>query len=267
MIGTACEVRRREKVSRVEFEEEHLASKGAPLIVTDAMDHWPARHWSFEFFRERYGEDTVIVTDRLGRPSVARKLKMRDYLRYIESPESTSLGQVPSPTPLYCNTYSPFSTHRELLNDFSDPYFIENAYRSLRGGAADWYNQGFGWIFIGPAGTVSQRHVDLFGTHAWLAQVTGRKRFRLFDPTGDAQCYEFILEPGEVVFIPAGWSHEVVSLAPSISLTFNFVCAANFAAHILAISRDLPGWSRKVDTPTMREAAGIQWTCKGWLIP
>ena len=228
-----------------------------------------------------------IVADTLGKPTAARKIALSDFVDYIEAPEQTALGQIPTPTPFYMNSYSPFVAHPELLRDFTDPYFVNNWYRTLQGPAADWYNDGFGWVFIGPAGTVTPLHVDLFGTHAWLAQIAGRKRCWLYAPSDAGYLYdgrvnplmpdlnqfplyrkaspiELVLEPGEVLFIPTGWMHYVIALEKSITLTFNFVDASNFASHMLAIARDLPYWARKVDTPAMRQSLGIRWSSKGW---
>jgi ribosomal protein L16 Arg81 hydroxylase len=79
-----------------------------------------------------------------------------------------------------------------------------------------------------------------------------------------AHPFEVVLHPGEVLFIPANWYHYVVSLDPSISLTFNFINAANFGAHFMSTVTDLPAWSRKLDKARLRTALGFQWQCKGW---
>merc|ERR1712032_594115 len=40
--------------------------------------------------------------------------------------------------------------------------------------------------------------------------------------------YDFIQHPGETVYIPNGWWHNVVNLEFAIALTENFVCEHNF---------------------------------------
>jgi hypothetical protein len=37
------------------------------------------------------------------------------------------------------------------------------------------FNPGFHWVFIGAAGQATPTHVDPTLTHAWLAQLRGRK--------------------------------------------------------------------------------------------
>lgn len=50
--------------------------------------------------------------------------------------------------------------------------------------------------------------------------------------------YEVILNPGEVLFIPAGWSHEVYTLGEGM------VCSVNRFWHVRPISRSLRLWSK-----------------------
>ena len=269
------------------FAREYMTGWCRPVIVTDATDAWPARsEWSFDFFAQRYGDRRVVVTDRLVRPTVARRVAFSEYMLYCQMPFATALGQVAAPAPFYLTGFSPLSWDPELLEYFSDPYVIENAYRrQLSGPLLNWYFDNFSWLFIGPKGTLSPLHVDLFGTHAWLAQVHGRKHFLLFSPLDAPYVYdgqvdffrpdldrfpllekarpvEAILEPGEVIFIPANWSHQVISLDASISLTMNFATAGNFVAHLMAICRDLPLWIKRIDTPAFREANGARWTSR-----
>eukprot|EP00438_Fugacium_kawagutii_P017909 Skav201926 [mRNA] locus=scaffold3992:301180:302437:+ [translate_table: standard] len=84
----------------------------------------------------------------------------------------------------------------------------------------------FHWLFIGAAGAVTPLHIDPSTTHAWLTQISGRKRFTLFAPcdipellsgepdrsSEESQTWrravEVVLEPGETIFVPAQWPHE-----------------------------------------------------------
>jgi ribosomal protein L16 Arg81 hydroxylase len=110
-----------------------------------------------------------------------------------------------------------------------------------------------GMMWIGPAGTVTSLHHDL--TNNFIAQLVGRKRVKLLpssevgkvynhrhvfseipdleDPALDllrhprlteVRIYDIMLEPGEILFMPFGWWHQVKSLDFSVTITYtNFV--------------------------------------------
>jgi hypothetical protein len=110
-----------------------------------------------------------------------------------------------------------------------------------------------GMMWIGPAGTVTSLHHDL--TNNFIAQIVGRKQIRLapaaevgklynhhhvFSEIPDLEApgidlgrhprlaelrsYDVTLEPGEILFMPLGWWHQVKSLDFSVTLTFtNFL--------------------------------------------
>jgi len=108
-------------------------------------------------------------------------------------------------------------------------------------------------LWTGPGGTLSVLHFDR--VHNFSVQLYGRKKWILIPPEQYADVYwpcdelragmllfspvdaerpdladfprfararpiEVTLEPGEILFLPTGWWHQVRSLDPSISLNF-----------------------------------------------
>jgi Cupin-like domain len=285
-------------LSREEFSHEYLRGWGKPVVVTGATDDWAARgKWTFDFFAQRYGRETILAVDNQIKPTVGRRLEFGEFLIYCQCPSLSILGQVVTPHPLYAS-YRPFSKHPELLDDFRQFSFVENSFLQLRGELREWYNESFGWLFFGPKGTVTPLHVDHFMTHSWLAQLVGRKRVLLCSPEdagripglsppdallpdlffqkedgpvhacveGAVKTYEAIVGPGEVIFIPAGWAHTVTSLEPSITMSFDVVNEFNLIPHLMMISRKLPQWSQKINTPTFRRANQVQWSTKDFAL-
>jgi len=292
-------VETKEVVSPQDFSREYLRGWGKPVVITGATDAWAARsRWTFDFFAGRYGTETVLAVDNQIKPTVGRRVELGEFLVYCQAPSLSVLGEVPTPHSLYAS-YRPFSKHPELLDDFHQPSFVENSFLQLKGKLKDWYNESFGWLFFGPKGTVTPLHVDHFMTHSWLAQLVGRKRVLLFAPEdvdripglnppgallsdlffqkedhadhprneggssrGAVQTYEAIIGPGEVIFIPAGWAHTVTSLEPSITMSFDVVNEFNLIPHLMMISRKLPQWSQKINTPTFRSVNQVRWSAK-----
>ena len=104
-------------------------------------------------------------------------------------------------------------------------------------------------LFISPSGGRTSLHLDPWGSCAVLCQLHGRKRWFFYgpaqerylrngatfvDPTApDLALFpefhkaqltaECVLEPGETIYVPHGWCHEVHSETDAVSLTWNFV--------------------------------------------
>lgn len=274
-----------EHVTRAQLEERYLSSPGSPVVLKGAIRSWPAlTKWTFRFVGDRFGAEDIVAMDRLLTPTAAFRMKVGTFVEYCGNPERFA-KRVDTTQPLY-TALQPFSLDSDLLDDFVWPEAIANMYSELGPEIHDWYLHEFGVLLIGPAGTLTPLHEDLFGTHAWLAQIMGRKRFRFFPPdrdggvrrrsaraarrqvdhsldkTADAPRYEVVVNQGDMIIFPQGWRHEVVSLDPSISLSFNFVNNTNYVAHLLEIFRDLPAWSKRLNTPRMRAALPLEWDSK-----
>jgi ribosomal protein L16 Arg81 hydroxylase len=108
-------------------------------------------------------------------------------------------------------------------------------------------------MWIGPPGAFTSLHHDL--TNNFIVQVVGRKRVRLlpasevgklynkrhvfseipnlentsidmdrFHRLAGAITYEVLLEPGDILFMPLAWWHQVPALDFSVTLTYtNFL--------------------------------------------
>ena len=71
-----------------------------------------------------------------------------------------------------CKTFKVRRPHYGELNPRQD-YFKRLPKR---------HHPDFHWLFLGAAGAKTPLHVDPSTTHAWLTQLSGRKRFTLFPP-------------------------------------------------------------------------------------
>lgn len=276
IMRNAIRIEKRTTPPREEFEREYFENQGTPVILTDACCSWPAIHkWTFGFFSARFGQSTVLACDQLLAPKRRFRMTFADFLTHCQSGNWDLTGAATTLPSLYF-AFQPFSEHPDLLDDFSHPPVVQNIYQEGEPGLYSWYVQYFGAILIGSRNALTPIHADLFGTHAWLAQLQGRKRWLLFPPEDAASLcdesgmskgvppnthpHEAVLFPGETIFVPQGWYHRVVCLDPSISLTFNFVNKTNFQAHILGICRDLPQWVKRISAPGVREHLAIRWS-------
>jgi len=301
-------IERAQGLSPETFQERYLVGAGRPVVITDAINSWGALvRWSFDLFKARYGSDHVGPRIFSG-PKCLKPMTLSDYFDYLDVPEVIPAGlwldaltwhprQAPAPPipPLYL-AWNVFGKHPELLEDIElSPRFVEDwlpllpqALRKTLDEATRYFSAG---IMIGPKNSQTGLHYDFLDTHAYLAQIIGRKRCILFSPEDSAKLYngnvdpdtpdfekfplfqqaapyECILEPGELLFIPYRWWHHVVGLEKSITVNYNFFNRVNFGAYLTHILRDLPAIVQGLEQlPDAREALGIQWASRGFDFP
>jgi hypothetical protein len=204
------------------------AREGLPFLMTGQVDRWPLTALTPQMLRERFGDAPVRarVGDYVGTafaPDRAmRDMLLRDYLDLVADP-----------TP----GLPPYVGNLELR--------ALNALCHWPG----WFERmGPPRFWLGPAGTVTPLHCD-YDDNIFV-QVWGRKRITLVPPHHDAFLYvreanpvlfgspfdpespdferfplarhaapvECIVEPGELLYVPAGWYHQVRALSFSLSV-------------------------------------------------
>lgn len=202
------------------------AQQGLPFLMRGLVRRWPLSRFSPDILRERYSH--VPVRARVGdyintafAPDRAMQdMCMGDYL---------DLVAVEQPLPPYLGNLE----LRELNSLCHWPTYFDK--------------MGPPRFWVGPAGTVTPLHCDYDDNI--FAQVWGRKRIFLSPPHHDAFLYpseanailfgspfdpeapdferfplarqacmiECIVEPGDMLYVPAGWYHQVRALTFSLS--------------------------------------------------
>ena len=233
------EVDRRSNLSLNEFRREYLYP-GKPVVITDAIESWQARsRWTLDYFRSRYA-DTLVTICRLDgeryEPGRTEQVKLSAFVDRLQKSSFDSY-------PYYVrDDWQIFKSHQELLTEYEVPKYFFDWFVFVPGFMRLIYPR----IFIGPKGAITPLHLDIWGTHAWLAQLVGRKRWILFSPDQKPLLYdcrvqpqnpdlvsfplfekakpvECTIGPGDLIFVPGGWAHEVVSLDATISITHNYL--------------------------------------------
>ncbi|GGE84090.1 DUF6065 family protein [Sphingomonas prati] len=220
---------------------DHFYAPSRPVVMTGAMDHWPARHWTPETLALKVGAREIEYQG--GRTDAADYELYKDnhtrrmpFDRFIREVTGANQGN-----DAYITAYNS-AVNREALQPLQADL---GRFDTLLTDAP-------GMMWIGPLGTFTPLHFDL--TNNLLAQVTGAKRILLLPPseTGklynskhvfsdvhdiadeamlaryplarDARVFEVDLMAGELLYIPVGWWHQVTSLDFSVMLTYtNFI--------------------------------------------
>lgn len=204
------------------------AAAGMPFLVTGIVQRWPLANLTVHDLRERFGHlpvrarigdyvNTAFAPDR-----AMQDMLLRDYLDLVPPDEASGL-------PPYVGNLS----LRELNRLCHWPTWFEK--------------MGPPRFWIGPTRTVTPLHCDYDDN--LFAQLWGRKRIFLAPPHHDTFLYtreanpllfgspvdpeapdfdafplarqaalvEIVVEPGDMLYVPAGWYHQVRALSFSLS--------------------------------------------------
>jgi len=239
---------RRENLAYRDFVEEYLRPN-KPVVVTDAVGHWAAlKKWTPDFFRREYGPMDLEMGG----------LTMGELIDLVERSEREPVDDLP-----YLRNRSVHRDFPELEPDISPlpiylrPNWFNNPLvpRRISHHRTD--------LFIGGRGCrFPYLHFDNYHGYAFVFQIYGEKEFLLIPPEQTPLVYpcetrngisnassipdiehpdleEFplfakatptrcVLEPGEMLFIAAGWWHTARMHKPSISISSNTANAFNW---------------------------------------
>jgi len=215
-----------------------------PVLLDGLLDERAGlTHWSLPQLRERFGDrqvSVILTTDGRLRGDVQRGLAFGtvpfgDYIDRLEQGEQPE-AYLAAPT----DTWLP-----EVLEDIAPPQYCRDA---------GWRNSRF---WLSAATTLTPMHRDV--AENIFLQLAGRKRFYLYSPAATPWLHsnplgsalpnfssfdpempdyerfplsravrplELILGPGEALYLPSRWWHQVRSLDVSVSLNFWFADGA-----------------------------------------
>jgi len=258
------EIEHRANLSYSEFSEKYLYAN-TPVVVTDAMRQWKAvTRWTPEFFKREFGDMKFTINEDLKRivgykdDNGAVEYTMARFIdRVLESTDE-------NPAPYFRNRilYDLFPSLKQDIEPLPE-YFLPNwlPERYLVKYVSEVLNRGAAIeLYIGGKGSAFPvLHYDGAGTHAFLMQIYGRKQFIVYPPSQEEFLYPspekenlslinsiekpdlqrfplfakavptiFVLEPGELLFVPSHWWHTTKMLTPSITLSSNTLNQSNW---------------------------------------
>jgi hypothetical protein len=213
-----------------DFFINHYSANEPALIE---LTHWPALDWTLESLKHRLGDTPVEVqTNRVSDSDY----EIRPHLHKQVMAFSAFIDRITSgpDNDVYLTGRNAAQNRIALAPLFADiaplPTFL-------------WPDADVGQLWLGGR-TVTPLHHDLCNT--LLCQIIGRKHVRLIRPyqarrlenhTGvysrlgwvtdemaaarGLVLKDFVLTPGQALFLPVGWWHCVRALDPSVSITFN----------------------------------------------
>ena len=212
-----------ENINRTEFQKSFFKPH-YPLIIKEMATHWPAlRKWTPDFFKTNYGHKQVRIYDASfathgeNYMSNVRTLLLKDYIDLIMTTSQD----------LRMFLYNIKSQIPEIIEDVQFPPI------------ASGFSKNFIFMFFGCKGSATQMHFDIDMSHVFHTAIYGKKTITLYpyEESGDlyrhpftcrsyvdvhnpdfekfprlknARGYRDVLEPGETLFMPAGYWHHTV---------------------------------------------------------
>ncbi|XP_053569709.1 2-oxoglutarate and iron-dependent oxygenase JMJD4 [Bombina bombina] len=169
----------------------------------------------------------------------------------------------------------------------------QDIYQTPKYFSSDWLNEywdaiegdDYRFVYMGPKGSWTPFHADVFRSYSWSANVCGQKKWILF-PAGQEEylrdCHEnlpfditssclqdksiypnaskccqpieVIQEAGQIIFIPSGWHHQVYNMEDTISINHNWVngCNVSFMWKFLqeelrAVQQEIGEWKETME--------------------
>lgn len=215
----------------------------SPVVITpDVTKMGVGRLQTPNDLRRAFRGESVTVSvgqdgtfrGQAGSKSLMRRMSFDDFANYVENSDGQSIER------LYLSQFPLDTTSLVLGSDLTARAFIPESSCVLNTN-----------LWFGPSGTISPLHFDQ--NHNLLLQHWGRKHVVLVDPCQfhslkpgrknssgghvssldlvtsgfnvdlsrlNFPCLETVLEPGDVLFVPALWWHHVMSIDVAISINY-----------------------------------------------
>jgi ribosomal protein L16 Arg81 hydroxylase len=225
-----------ESLTRSDFRKNYLL-KSQPLVIRGFSSLFPAGNkWTFNYLNEKIGSFEVGVFDNSIKTNTAYvhphlKMPFSEFLSIIQKDEET---------PYRIFLFNMFKEFPELKNDFPTPDIIKGPLGDI------------GFVFFGGKNTTVRFHYDIDCSSVLMTQIIGRKRvilipplyndliykvpwssFSLIDPDKPdydkfpalkyVQGYDFILDPGDALFMPSCYWHYNTYLEGGMAVSYRSI--------------------------------------------
>jgi ribosomal protein L16 Arg81 hydroxylase len=235
------EIERRHRLKREDFYEQYY-TQSKPVVITGMMEDWPAlSRWNLDYLKEKCGDRPVEI--QFGRDAdELYEINGNHHKKTMPLAEYIDLIHATGETNDFYMTANNFQHNADALQPLWGDVRILSEYLDPQA------QHPYGMFWLGPKGTLTPLHHDL--TNNFMAQVFGRKLVRLVPANQTPWMYNYkhcysrantlsridyeryplfsrvksidvVLAPGELLFIPIGYWHEVTSL--DVSMTFTLV--------------------------------------------
>lgn len=242
---------------------EYYVKRNIPVIIKGFLSRYGvAKEWSFDYLEERLNDKEIPLKKFSSEGQIdISKEKANQYFRSILEYENRSSDSIIE-RPAYCHDIPIFHIAEELIADVKGlpSGFFPSWYDT------EWWK--YAQFFAGPSGSITPLHFDTLMTNNLFFQVKGIKEFFLLpnseekfcdrrgwrwfdlDPTQlDHECLsnkekihisKVVVEAGDLLYLPPGTLHHVVSVEASVSFNVDFHTKISVAKAIFSYFNKIP---------------------------
>ena len=229
-----------EHIERGVFRKEFY-EQGVPIVIKNLSKNWPAyTKWNWDYFKKLVGDKTVPLYNNVKSDAYTPINTADDYKTFGEYIDMISKG----PAGWRIFLFNIFDHAPELTKDFTWPEHL------MKG-----FVKKYPMLFTGGATSITHMHFDIDLSHILHTQFVGRKKvlmfpfaeqhklyrkpfevlsladfsnfhlnngkpdYEKFPALKHAQGYEFTLEHGDTLFMPAGYWHHMEYLESGFALS------------------------------------------------
>lgn len=222
-----------------DFKEKYYKPM-LPVVITEMAKEWPAyKKWNWDYFKEIVGDQKVALYNNVKSDAYTPINAADDYKTFGEYVDMIQQG----PAAWRIFLFNIFEHAPQLIDDFTWPEHL------MKG-----FVKKYPMLFTGGATSITHMHFDIDLSHIVHTQFAGRKRVLLFKygeksklyrkpfevlsladfsnyyqeghPDYEkfpalkyAQGYEVILNPGDTLFMPAGYWHHMEYLDSGFAMS------------------------------------------------
>jgi histone arginine demethylase JMJD6 len=214
-----------------------------PVVYEGYACRWQAvQKWSPDFLLKTHGATELPVPGR-------HPVRLSDYIRSLKRADTARA--LPYLRNIWLARHFPDLVSDVLVPEMAEPNWL--THRLLRAFIPRDWVPWFEFFLSASRTRFPFVHQDTCSTHAWLLQVYGEKKVWLWPPDAaspsqgattipvspeqdlarffpDHLPTTAVLQPGDILLIPANWWHTAESLTISITLSGNFVNDTNWHA-------------------------------------
>ncbi|CAH0513339.1 unnamed protein product [Peronospora belbahrii] len=230
----------------------HYMAFSRPVLLRNVTDKWfpnttpwrDGQKINYQYLKKHYGTAVVpVASGNITEYGAEDRWTMR-FDEYLDSIENEIAGKT------YLKDWH--FVHAFGHEIYETPLFFKNDWLNWWWDQKEKSESDYRFVYLGPAGSWTPLHQDVFRSYSWSVNICGRKQWVLFHPDDEPKLKDrfgrfvvpdvtatvidkekyphfheanpvyVVQETGDAIFVPSGWYHQVMNMEDTISINHNW---------------------------------------------